>query len=86
MTTLKGGDEGIRTPDFRLAKAALYRLSYIPEYLLLDRRVPPAELDLVGPPTPDKSYGHTHKRSHQPEEEPAILPQRHVCLHRLLWA
>jgi hypothetical protein len=26
-----GGDEGIRTPDFRLAKAALSQLSYIPE-------------------------------------------------------
>lgn len=25
-----GGDEGARTPDFRLAKAALYQLSYIP--------------------------------------------------------
>ena len=25
-----GGDEGIRTPDFRLAKAALSQLSYIP--------------------------------------------------------
>jgi hypothetical protein len=26
-----GGDEGARTPDFRLAKAALSQLSYIPE-------------------------------------------------------
>ena len=25
-----GGDEGIRTPDLRLAKAALFQLSYIP--------------------------------------------------------
>ncbi len=25
-----GGDEGIRTPDIRLAKAALSQLSYIP--------------------------------------------------------
>jgi hypothetical protein len=25
-----GGDEGTRTPDFRLAKAALSQLSYIP--------------------------------------------------------
>ena len=31
-TTLlqSGGDEGTRTPDFRLAKAALSQLSYIP--------------------------------------------------------
>ena len=26
-----GGDEGARTPDFRLAKAALSQLSYIPK-------------------------------------------------------
>ena len=26
-----GGDEGIRTPDLCLAKAALFQLSYIPE-------------------------------------------------------
>ena len=25
-----GGDEGARTPDLRLAKAALFQLSYIP--------------------------------------------------------
>ena len=27
------GDEGTRTPDFRLAKAALSQLSYIPRWL-----------------------------------------------------
>jgi hypothetical protein len=25
------GDEGIRTPDIRVANAALYQLSYVPE-------------------------------------------------------
>ncbi len=27
---LPGGDEGIRTPDLRRAKAALFQLSYVP--------------------------------------------------------
>ena len=29
-----GGDEGIRTPDLRRAKAALYQLSYVPEWVM----------------------------------------------------
>jgi hypothetical protein len=31
LLTLLSGDEGTRTPDFCLAKAALSQLSYIPE-------------------------------------------------------
>ena len=30
VSCISGGDEGIRTPDLRLAKAALSQLSYIP--------------------------------------------------------
>ena len=30
----KFGDEGIRTPDIRVANAALYQLSYVPEALV----------------------------------------------------
>ncbi len=29
------GDEGIRTPDIRVANAALYQLSYVPEVPVL---------------------------------------------------
>ena len=32
---LPSGDEGIRTPDLRRAKAALSQLSYIPGFLLI---------------------------------------------------
>jgi hypothetical protein len=31
---VNGGDEGTRTPGFRLAKAALSQLSYIPKLIL----------------------------------------------------
>jgi hypothetical protein len=31
MTRAKTGGKGIRTPDFQLAKLALYQLSYAPE-------------------------------------------------------
>ena len=34
MLLLIYGDEGTRTPDFRLAKAALSQLSYIPKFIL----------------------------------------------------
>jgi hypothetical protein len=30
-TRVKAGGKGIRTPDFQLAKLALYQLSYAPE-------------------------------------------------------
>ena len=33
LTAPSGGDEGTRTPDFCLAKAALSQLSYIPDSL-----------------------------------------------------
>ena len=33
------GDEGIRTPDLRRAKAALSQLSYIPGFQLIPRAV-----------------------------------------------
>ena len=34
MLLLIYGDEGTRTPDFRLAKATLSQLSYIPKFIL----------------------------------------------------
>ena len=35
-TRAKTGGKGIRTPDFQLAKLALYQLSYAPEYCCND--------------------------------------------------
>jgi hypothetical protein len=41
-TRAKTGGKGIRTPDFQLAKLALYQLSYAPE-LVVDFRLPIAD-------------------------------------------
>jgi hypothetical protein len=37
-----GGDEGARTPDIRLAKAALSQLSYIPVWAFEDSNLRPS--------------------------------------------
>jgi hypothetical protein len=44
-----GGDEGTRTPDFRLAKAALSQLSYIPNYVSCAHVTPDTGNALCGP-------------------------------------
>jgi hypothetical protein len=36
LSTSVGGDEETRTPDFLLAKEALYQLSYVPRWAFLD--------------------------------------------------
>jgi hypothetical protein len=42
MRTAPGGDEGARTPDIRLAKAALSQLSYIPVWAFEDSNLRPS--------------------------------------------
>src|SRR5260370_36937462 len=64
------GGKGIRTPDFQLAKLALYQLSYAPAFRIAECRlaiadfkklfswVPAFLLDL--PPLPETIFGFNH--------------------------
>jgi hypothetical protein len=71
------GDGRNRTGGLRLAKAALYQLSYIPGLLLVfGRRVPTSELDLVVAASAQQTDGHADDRPEQSEQEP--LPLAHV--------
>ena len=60
-TLQPGGDEGTRTPDFRLAKAALSHLSYIPRFS--------REVGLTGfePVTPALSAQCSNQLSYRPK-------------------
>ena len=62
LTTQPGGDEGTRTPDIRLAKAALSQLSYIP------RITTSTEVGLTGfePVTPALSAQCSNQLSYRP--------------------
>src|SRR6266513_661678 len=51
-TRAKTGGKGIRTPDFQLAKLALYQLSYAPERTA-ECSLPVADCNRSGSPDPD---------------------------------
>ena len=70
-----GGDVGDRTPDLRLAKPALYQLSYIPEGVVMLLRLTlnfMVGLGGIEPPTSRLSGVRSNRLSYRPTPNRAL--------------